>query len=515
MPSKSTQAKKKASEDSKKKTTVKKKTGVKKTAPKKTSPKKAVSSKKEASPKKDQLVRTLTPKLVEQEKIVEAPKRPAKTITIDVIADDQDAVLASNQEFIEEVVDIDELDSQKKYFSELVEEIKSKQDKLPEEELNSPPTNKSLNLYRRLVLRFLFLVGLSLLIIAYFTVTKLVVVVTPAAEAISDSVQFQVKENVEASTIDGLQVVPGVVTSTVVTLEKVYPATGEENIGEEIIGKVTIYNNYTRNQPLIATTRLLTADQKLFRIKEGVTVPAGGSVEVEVYSDQINPEMAIEPSRFTIPGLWLGLQDQIYAESQEKFEYRGKVNTYVRQRDIDLAANDLRKALTEKLKQEIAWQTKPGEAVAYFIEENKSLLTLGADLNDSAEDFLAKAENQAVIIRFSKERSEEILRAKLAFSLPDDKILTSFNSEDITYNLIEFDLEQKTANISANFSGATRLKESAEFIDNRQLSGLNEAQITEYLKSFSEVADFELKFFPKFLTRAPYLADRIKIEIKD
>lgn len=443
-------------------------------------------------------------------------KKPVKTVTVDVINDEEELLEKEIDEAEEDLdqVDIEEIDSQKKYFSELVSEIKEKQKNLKEEDLTKK--QKSISLYKRLAFQFILLVLLFLLIVAYFAGTKLTIAISPAAEPISDSIQFEVVSSMEAETsLSSARVVPGEVIDLKITSEKVYPSSGEEKIGEEVVGEVVIYNNYSRSQPLVATTRLLSPDQKLFRIREGVTVPAGSSVRVEAYADIVSPDMAISPTRLTIPGLWAGLQDQIYAENKEPFQYKSKLRHFVRQGDIDLAINDIRETIKNKLEQEINWQIRPGDGIAYDIDENKSILTIDAKLGDELKEFNVSAENQAIVVRFSKERAEELLRAKLNFSLAENMILRSFNSDQISYTLDNFDLENGRAKISANFNGSAQLKENQDFIDKNKLTNLSQAQIEHYLNNFSEIADYEIKFFPRFLKRAPHLSDRINIIVKD
>ena len=66
----------------------------------------------------------------------------------------------------------------------------------------------------------------------------------------------------------------------------------------------------------MATTRLLTPDNILFRIKKGITVPANGEIEVNIYPDDENFKDIVKPTKFTIPGLSEKLQKIIYAESR-------------------------------------------------------------------------------------------------------------------------------------------------------------------------------------------------------
>ena len=451
------------------------------------------------------------------------PKKPekklAKTITVDVISDDvieSETELSENVEK-EEIIskeNIEKIDSQKKYYSELVNEIKEKQKKISDD--SEGKKVKSLKTYKRLAFRFFAFAFILLLIVSYFTATKLTVKITPANEVKSDSVSFQVKADlIDEETSLSSRIVPGEIIENKLELEKIFQSSGEEKIGEEVIGEVIIYNNYSRNQPLVATTRLLSADQKLFRLKEGVTVPAGSSVRAEVYADQVGPNMVIGPSRFTIPGLWAGLQDQIYAESSEAFKYVTRVNNFVRQADVDQARNDMYQSIRKKLESDIDWYIRPGDAIAYQFNENNSILTIDASIGDELEEFVARIENRVIIVRFSKQRAEEIMRAKLAFSLPEEKQLNAFNSENIEYKLESFDIESKIATINANFNASVSLKDDISFISASKLTNLKADQIKYYLDSYSEISDYELKFFPSFLKRAPHLSDRIKIEIVD
>lgn len=455
-------------------------------------------------------VKKIVPKEKKEEK-KEQNVRPAKTITIDVISDDDEAVLASqlNQEETKiPAEEIEKIDVQKKYYHELIE--KNQIDLSESDESQETSKKRPLRYYRKIAINFLIIVAFFFLVVIYFTLTKLTIIIYPATETITDSVNFQIAGN-----SDSQHVVSGSVSEKKIEIEKRYQSSGEENIGEEIVGSVIIYNNYTQNQTLVATTRLLSPDQKLFRIKERVNIPAGGQVEVEIYADQISQEMAIEPTTFTIPGLWLGLQDRIYAESKEPFEYKGKVRPFVRQSDIDLASNDIRNSLKEKLELELTWLQRPQEAMAYQIDESKSLYNIQATFGQELESFIARAENIAIVATFSEDKAQEILRAKLAFRLPNEKSLVNFSPEKISYSLNSFDLNNNTAEITAKYSGQVILDSEPDFLDRKQLAGLNEGQLEEFLKLYPEIDSFELKFFPSFLKRAPSLADRIKIEIRN
>ncbi len=89
-------------------------------------------------------------------------------------------------------------------------------------------------------------------------------------------------------------------------------------------GFVTIYNFHNKPQSLIATTRLTSQSGLIFRIDENIVVPSvksvngedvPGEIKVSMTADKIGLEYKIEPDKFSIPGLWEGLQDKIYGVS--------------------------------------------------------------------------------------------------------------------------------------------------------------------------------------------------------
>lgn len=68
-------------------------------------------------------------------------------------------------------------------------------------------------------------------------------------------------------------------------------------------GVIHVYNNYHLGQTLVATTRFLSSDGKLFRSKKQVYIPAGDSVDVEVRAVEPGNEYNIGTSTFSVPGL--------------------------------------------------------------------------------------------------------------------------------------------------------------------------------------------------------------------
>lgn len=142
------------------------------------------------------------------------------------------------------------------------------------------------------------------------------------------------------------------VVETDVKLTGTFPATGEGKASApgRSTGRATIINDTSKSYVFVATTRLLSKDGVLFRMKSPSPIPAGGSVTVDVYADEPGSGGDIGATVFTIPGLPPALQKDIYAKSGASMSggsARSKSKT-VTQDDIDAA----KKSLVDKLKKE-------------------------------------------------------------------------------------------------------------------------------------------------------------------
>jgi hypothetical protein len=378
-----------------------------------------------------------------------------------------------------------------------------------------PQFKPRVRIYKKFAFIFLFLVAVMAGVILYYTFGKVRIVIIPGEEKVSNNLSFDVfdKDGDENSSTTPGKII-GAVKKIDISETQNFAATGEKILSEELAGKVTIYNSYVKNQPLVASTRLLTPDQKLFRIKNTVNVPAGGSVEVEVYPDKPGPDMEIAPTAFSIPGLWAGIQDKVYAESKEKFSYKKNVKKYVSKEDIENAKAALIKAITEKTEKDARAAYPEYEEMLYKLDQSAITFEEYAKADEEADQFTMKADAEIEAAAFKKADAVSAVRAKFASLLPAKKELVNFNENEIIFTLASFQPDQAVATINASFEGKMALKQGEQLLDPKMLVGLNKAQIEDYLKQQTDIASYELTFIPSFIKRAPRLADRIEVLIK-
>lgn len=478
--------------------------------------------------------KTIKPKKKPVKKVVLASKnKKTKKVIVDIIEDDD----LANKNFADTAENIKEreekiykslvsekyeaepipsdLDSQKKFFSQLAKETNANKVKnnssekfVDQEEKGVRP--KQVGLYRKLVWKFLIATAILLAIVFYFSFSKLTLEISPRGEVLNNSLFLKVaKDNISENDNDPRTLILGDVSNTSSSLERVYPASGEEFGAEELNGQVRIINKNNKSQVLVATTRVLSADNKMFRIKDAVNVPAGGEVLVDIYSDKPSQEMAIGPTTFTIPGLWVGLQDKIFARSDKEFTYLKKVKKFVKQTDIENATKDI----NERLLSNASSSVSNNDNIQLYSVGDNTKITFSAKAGDIKDEFSAKIQSNIVVVSFPKEQAIKLVSAQLKLLVPDEKELIEFKPENIIYTLDSFDSQTNTATVKATFSGVMALKADSTVINREQLVNLTKAQIDNYLKDFPEIKSYELKFYPPFIQKAPSLVDRISIVI--
>lgn len=371
------------------------------------------------------------------------------------------------------------------------------------------PKERSLHLYRKISISFIVLTGLLLAFIFYFSFVKVEIKVKPKKESVNNNLIADI--NSESGTAREGAIV-GEIKEVELETSQEFDASGKNVIGQEAIGKVKIINNYNKNQPLVATTRLLSSDNKLFRIKDTVNVPANGSVEVDIYADEPSSEMAIGPSKFTIPGLWAGLQNQIYAESSEAVKYQEKVQRIIQPIDIEGAREVLEGKLTEMAKTDSATELQ-GKYSQLLFKINKDTVVAETDAKagEEKDKFTLKIKGKVGIVAFNDAEIRKIAEQKLKAALPESRKLAGFDQDKLTYNLTDFDIAQGSASVEVNFSGEAIAKDES-VLDKSKLVGLTADQLNDYLASLPEIESFEVKFRPAFISKVPELVDSIKIE---
>ena len=368
-------------------------------------------------------------------------------------------------------------------------------------------------------------IGLIILIIAIFGLSSFFSQVT--IFAVPKQAQVNINETITASLSAAENELEfGTFTKTQ-TASVAVPATGSEQVSRKASGQITIFNDFSDEpQLLIATTRFETADAKIYRIKDAVTVPGQkiengqtvpGSITTTVVADQPGESYNIPAATFTIPGFEGSARyDKFSAKSQSAMA-GGFVGT-VR----SVAAADQTRAETELRTKLNVDNPNPGnlEIPSGHILFNDALfasfdsvgkpettgeevevvgtLTFTGILFDKNE--LAGYLATKHVPDYSGE-SVEITNVKnLTFTLKDKADINP-----ATIQSIDFDLEG---------SALMRWQVDEEALK-RSLAGFTKSNFQLAIGDFPSIESVKLKFMPPWNRTIPEDTDKIKVTLID
>lgn len=299
-------------------------------------------------------------------------------------------------------------------------------------------------------------------------------------------------------------------------------ATGKKgsssDVSKKAKGKVTIYNEYSQeSQSLVATTRLLSTDGKLFRLTKGVTVPGmsgstAGKVEAEIIADQPGEDYNIEPTDFKIPGFEGSPKyDKFYAKSTVAMSGGGKESvggiTVVSQSDLDNAKNESEAKLKEQILSKIKEELSSGQLLLEGTEEVGILESLSTSrVNEAANSFDYKVKEKVKVIVFSEndlkkiiiENYQNVSLAKIKLSYEESK--ANFDSGKITIK-IKADIPFESSINWDDFK--------------KKMLGKNDGQIKEILKEYPQIEKVNVDFWPNFMSqKIPQIEKRVNIVVE-
>jgi hypothetical protein len=364
--------------------------------------------------------------------------------------------------------------------------------------------------YRNLIIGFSVAAILLFAVILYFVFSRATVYITPNYQYQKIGFAIQVaKENSDSALAQNR--LSGKVVETSASVTKTFAGVETRLTTDKASGKVIIYNKNSQAQVLVATTRLLTADNKLYRIENRVNIPAGGQVEVIAKADQAGDEFIIGPGRLTIPGLWVGLQDKIYAESVDGFKKDGAIVTNVTDDTIATAKTELNKTALEDARKKLsslAGKDIPLEA----LEIKNTVFTSNAKPNTNQKEFTGTMTATVKALIFDEQEMKNLALATLPPIYKADNALINIDQQSFSYQVVILDNNQE--NLLGQIKGEYTVKLTAIKVQPTEIAGLSRSEALKYLKNLPNVKDASI-LMPFWSRSLPVLGDKITIQIKE
>jgi len=360
------------------------------------------------------------------------------------------------------------------------------------------------SIYKKITLFFIFVSIILIAIIVFFETDKAKIQIHVASQRRDINFAVPVSEEPQIDSLTGRILETGISKSRTFQTPKSIVTDSRAS------GQVTLINNYSADQPLIATTRLLTPNSLLFRLTETVTIPAGGQIQAEVRADEAGDEYLIGPTSFTIPGLWEGLQDKIYAESSQAMSYQTIETMELTDEIYQESKAELLSSLTEDVYNEFLNQLDEGEtvkldALAVTITEEKSSAKIGSQDTQFSISLTAKVKTLA----FNEEELKKFIINQLMATVDEgDKII--YNQPSLTLSIELYPDDQDNIAVITGQYQVNILNANINYSD---IYGLNKKEAEAYLKKLPNVENADISFWPFWVTKIPNDSDKIEIVI--
>ncbi|KKW30541.1 MAG: hypothetical protein UY72_C0009G0004 [Candidatus Uhrbacteria bacterium GW2011_GWD2_52_7] len=371
--------------------------------------------------------------------------------------------------------------------------------------------SRSLKIYQRIAVAFVFATFFLLVAVLYLSISRATITITPTPKIVS--IDADVKVVAAPSEAGELS---GIVLNERLSASKIYvlPSEGASAVEAKASGTVTLINETNADQPLVATTRLLSEEGVLFRIDANTTVPANGQVDVIAHADKPGLSGEIGPTQFTIPGLPTSQQASIYAVSVEPMTGGVAYKRVLTEKDIADAVASLSETLLEQAKTLFAGKVDVSifDGQTWFTEvmSQTSDQVVGAE----ASSFTATVTLGVTGVYYDLDAVTAYAQSELNAQVPDGYGVASADPSTMQLTVDDADPTTGTAMLSVYYEGVAVISEDSQVLDKDRFVGRSPNEVITLLKASDAIEDASVSFTPFWLQRVPNLADHIKIDIQ-
>lgn len=390
----------------------------------------------------------------------------------------------------------------------------------PSKKIISPPFSKK----KKWGVILALLTLISAFLFCHFILSKAEIEIWPVAEIKTFETKLTIDKAIE--NVDVLnKIIPGELIETAKTITEEFSSSGKTLKEKKAEGVIRVYNNYsTSPQTLVATTRFVSADGKLFRSIEKVTIPGGkyeegkfvpGYLDIKVRADQAGPEYNVGPSTFSIPGFaGTDRYTKIYGKSFQDMTggLREEV-PQVSQEDLDRAEKVLEeRALKESeasLKEKISSEFILLEgAIDSEILETFSL----ARPKDELEKFKFQVKARSIALVFKKEDLENFARDFIPSQVSETK---KFSEKSLKLDSLAEVIDLKTGKITLSLKTEAKIYSDIDQSNlKKALLGKSLAETKLFLENQPQITKVEVKSWPfPWIKNVPKDVEKIEIKL--
>ncbi|MFA6228486.1 MAG: hypothetical protein WC668_04895 [Patescibacteria group bacterium] len=362
-----------------------------------------------------------------------------------------------------------------------------------------------ITLYRNIAIVFIICAAVVISAVFLLFYSQATIVITPEVQVVNLSFNTEIKTSSTPAEIAKQGAVGGTLSITNKTVEKMFEASSTKSQASNIVGQVKIVNQYSKSQQLVRTTQLQGENGVIVRTDEGVNIPAGGSVTVNVFPKDPAAFQPITSGNLTIIKLATVLQSKIFGQIISPLQQNaaGAVKV-IGETDINRAKKELVAQAVAEAQASTTAGIVLGELVSYKIDKKLGdeasfftmtgtvrLKTISADTGALAELIKDKAQK----INFNDLSVEDIDQRLIQIT-----VLDANNSENIA--------------VKINYPLQGYLTADSPILEKSNFTGRTADEIMDYAQKTGVIKDIKVDISPSWRDITPDDAGRIKIVIK-
>jgi hypothetical protein len=357
---------------------------------------------------------------------------------------------------------------------------------------------------------------------AYFA-PKATATVNLATHNFDETLNIIVERDVQPA--DGVLTVQGQILDLEKESTKTFPTTGKKNVGEKAKGTITISNSTNPNAVKLVAGTKATSNGKVFLLDSDVTVPAlkvtsncsvvNGKAVCEIEAGQANAAVTasengdsynIAPATFVV-GSYSAIS---------KTAFTGGTN-----KEVNVMTDDDLKTAGESLNAEMLASAKT-ELTDLATKQNVKILEsqvssevvsqeASKKAGDEGDAFDLKLKLKFFVMSFTESDIKKTVIDGVQSKIGSDEMIVNAESSDITYKVLDNDINDAQMKLEATFNGKIGKKvDSTQIQNNIKNKSLGSAK--NYIQSINGVESASVKMWPNFWPRTPFTLKRITVK---
>lgn len=364
----------------------------------------------------------------------------------------------------------------------------------------------SARIFRGIATTFAVLTVVLAAFIGYVAYSRAVVIVRLAPVEQVVPFRLTLAETPSSASLAGTETLGGKFAETTITVSDTFTATGSGATSDDKLGGlITLVNTTSKDQKLIATTRVVSKPGDIYRIQEAVTVPANGAVTAVVKADATTATNVSAAEKLTIPGLSANLQTVIYGQAIQPLTMGGAGVRTITAEDLIKARQSLRDKAA--MQAAASFSTTFGRQPAVNdLSSDTTSETISAKVGDAVQSFTIKS-TYRIIAAF-------VDKAVLLQQLATDNQGATIDPTTLTYQLGKVDLVQRIASLTGEVKTSNNVDQQSAVFQPQNMIGLSIAELQKTLQAVPGVASVEVKLSPYWQTKLPQIANRITVNFE-